>query len=108
MNSNLNNTNITIEKLQQRIAELEREKQMFDGLLATIPDKIYFKDRESRFIRVSFEMKKNIFKSDNDHYIGKTDFDYFTKEHARPAYEDEQKIIETGHPGMPRGIYSFR
>jgi two-component system, chemotaxis family, sensor kinase CheA len=90
--------NQTIEEIQKRIAELEREKQMFDGLLATIPDKIYFKDTKSRFIRVSFDMKKTIFKSDNDKYIGKTDFDYFTEEHARPAYEGEQEIIRTGKP----------
>jgi len=90
--------NPTIKELKQRIAKLEKEKQMFDGLLVTIPDKIYFKDRESRFIRVSFDMKKTIFKSDSDSYIGKTDFDYFTEEHARPAYEDEQKIINTGVP----------
>jgi len=29
---------------------------------------------------------------------GKTDFDFFTEEHARPAYEDEQEIIRTGNP----------
>jgi signal transduction histidine kinase len=29
---------------------------------------------------------------------GKTDFDVFTEEHARPAYEDEQQIIRTGQP----------
>ncbi len=28
----------------------------------------------------------------------KTDFDFFTEEHARPASEDEQEIIRTGQP----------
>ena len=28
--------------------------------------------------------------------LGKTDFDMFDEEHARPAYEDEQEIIRTG------------
>ena len=28
--------------------------------------------------------------------LGKTDFDFFTEEHARQAYEDEQEIIRTG------------
>ena len=98
-NSNKSNISVSrIDKLKSRIAELEREKQMFDGLLATIPDKIYFKDKKSRFIRVSSDMKKTIFKSDEDSYIGKTDFDYFTEEHARPAFEDEQEIIRTGVP----------
>ncbi len=36
--------------------------------------------------------------SDPSQAIGKTDFDFFTEEHARQAYEDEQKIIRTGQP----------
>ncbi len=30
--------------------------------------------------------------------IGKTDRDFFSEEHARQAYEDEQRIIRTGEP----------
>jgi hypothetical protein len=30
--------------------------------------------------------------------VGKTDFDYFTTEHATPAFEDDQEIIRTGRP----------
>ena len=30
--------------------------------------------------------------------MGKSDFDFFTEEHARPAYEAEQEIIRTGQP----------
>ncbi len=36
--------------------------------------------------------------SDPKEAIGKTDFDFFTEEHARPAFEDEQRIIRTGQP----------
>jgi len=30
--------------------------------------------------------------------VGRTDFDFFTNEHARQAFEDEQAIIRTGQP----------
>ena len=31
---------------------------------------------------------------------GKTDFDFYAEERARPAYEDEQAIIRTGQPSI--------
>ena len=34
--------------------------------------------------------------ADTDEAIGKSDFDFFTDEHAKQAYEDEQNIIQTG------------
>ena len=36
--------------------------------------------------------------ADSRSLLRKTDFDFFTEEHARPAYEDEQEIIRTGKP----------
>ena len=32
--------------------------------------------------------------------LGKTDFDFYPEERARPAYEDEQEIIRTGQPSI--------
>ena len=63
-----------------------------------LPDMIYFKDRESRFIRINLALAKMF---DLDHparAIGKTDFDFFPAEHANEFYRDEEKIIRTGQP----------
>jgi sigma-B regulation protein RsbU (phosphoserine phosphatase) len=32
--------------------------------------------------------------------VGKTDFDFYTEERARPVYEDEQEIIRAGQPSI--------
>ncbi len=63
-----------------------------------LPDSIYFKDRESRFIRVNAAMSRWAGFPDPAALVGKSDFDLFTAEHARPAYEAEQRIITTGEP----------
>ena len=76
----------------------QRDKFYLDTLLANIPDAVYFKDRESRFLRASkFIIESGNF-PDEAHLIGKTDFDIFLEEHARDAFEDEQRILLTGLP----------
>ena len=77
---------------------LEFEQYLMNTLMDNVPDTIYFKDRESRFLRVSRSQSDRFGLSDPKEAIGTSDFDYFTEEHARPAYEDEQRIIRTGEP----------
>jgi len=67
-------------------------------LLDTIPDVIYFKDRQSRFLMVSKAGIAKFGVRDMEYLYGKTDFDIFTSEHAQDAYNDEQNIIATGTP----------
>lgn len=87
--------NEELEAAQEKLAE---EKALLDALLDNIPDAIYFKDRQSRFIRASQAMAK-LFKVDKiQAIIGKTDFDFFGREHAQKAFNDEQYIIATEQP----------
>ncbi len=79
-------------------AELANERQLLRCLMTNLPDKIYFKDLESRFIRVSESMIPNFAVRDASEIVGKTDFDFFSEEHARQAFEDEQRVIQTGEP----------
>jgi len=64
----------------------------------TIPDSIYFKDTESRFLRVTKSMVPKFNATEYSQIIGKTDFDFFAREHAKQAYDDEQEIIRIGKP----------
>ena len=58
---------------------------------------VYFKDRQSRFIRVSLGTARLHDRSQQD-LLGLTDHDLFADGHASVAYTDEQRIIETGEP----------
>jgi len=78
--------------------ELAWEQHLLNTLMDTIPDHIYFKDTDSCFIRINRAMARWLGLSDPAQALGKTDFDFFSEEHARQAYADEQEIMRTGRP----------
>jgi len=69
-----------------------------DNLLATPEVRVYFKDLRSRFLLVS--AGGDAISSPSGHtlaeLIGKTDFDFYSQEHAAAAFKDEQEIIRNG------------
>src|SRR5208283_1145512 len=67
-------------------------------LMDTIPDHIYFKDRESRFVRNNAAHAASLGAGSPDACVGKTDHDFFAIEHAERALRDERRIMETGMP----------
>src|SRR5215210_1173458 len=76
---------------------LKRESTLLHALMDNIPDAIYFKDTEGSFTRVN---RHAPYRGGNapEEVVGKTDFDFFVEEHARAAYEDEQRVMRTGVP----------
>ncbi len=79
-------------------AQLANERDLLRALMDSSTDAIYFKDRESRFLRCSASLASLFNLRSADEAIGKRDFDFFGEEHARQAFEDEQDIIRTGRP----------
>lgn len=88
--------NITARKKAEEA--LAYEKYLLDTMMNNTPDAIYFKDSKSRFLRVSKQTSERIGAKSPSELIGKSDFDIFTGEHARPAFEDEQEVMRTGRP----------
>ena len=82
---------------QQRDTEnaLAHERFLFSSLLDHSPDRIYFKDLESRFTRVSKSLTKK-FNRETHEILGRSDADFFSEEFAARTKKDEQQIIETG------------
>jgi PAS domain S-box-containing protein len=88
----------TINKVQATQDELVWEKSLIDSLMNNLPDAVYFKDRESKFLKVSKSLAGWFNIENPEELLGKTDFDFFTEEHANPAYKIEQEIIKTKKP----------
>ncbi|CAA6679411.1 MULTISPECIES: SpoIIE family protein phosphatase [unclassified Lentimonas] len=73
-------------------------KRLFESLMEQTADRIYIKDKQSRFVAVSQALADMHGFADRHELEGKTDFDLFSIEHAQQAFDDEQKIIETDKP----------
>lgn len=78
--------------------ELARERALLQTLMDNGPDHIYFKDRRGRFILANRALARVLGASGPSELIGKTDFDFFSPEHAESAFEDEQRVMKSGQP----------
>ena len=67
-------------------------------LMDTSADRIYFKDLQSRFVRNNATHARALGAASPEECVGKSDFDFFTRDHAERAFHDEQEIIRTGKP----------
>jgi len=79
-------------------AQREDATFLLETLMDNVPDAIYFKDRQSRFTRVNRYQAARFGIASPALAVGRTDFDFFTDEHAAQALRDEQEIIRTGLP----------
>lgn len=89
-------SDITVRKQSEDV--LAQERYLMNALMNNLPDYIYFKDKESRFIKISNSHAHSFELGVPAEAIGKTDFDFFSEEHALQAYNDEQEIIRSGKP----------
>jgi two-component system, sensor histidine kinase and response regulator len=85
---------VTVHKLAEQ--QLQNERDLMQALMDNIPDTIYFKDLESRFVRVNYSQARALGLKHPDDAIGKTDFDFFDHKHAQKSFGDEQYIYKTG------------
>ncbi|HSD83619.1 MAG TPA: GAF domain-containing protein, partial [Anaerolineae bacterium] len=79
-----------------------REQALMRALMDNVPDSIYFKDTQSRFIRGNRALANKLGVAQAEQVLGKTDFDFFSADHAQAAYADEQTILRTGQPIINR------
>ena len=105
VNESINKASSTINDLNQQVnRELNllkesyfREKMLLEVLLKFVPDYVYFKDVEGKFIRLSHSLVKFFEQSSEEEVVGKSDFDFYGEE-ARSYFEDEQEIMRTQKP----------
>lgn len=85
-----------VSEIRKAMESLNTEKGLLRSLMDNFPHTIYFKDRNSRFIRINEAQAKMMGLNHPDEAIGKTDFDFFAPQHAQEAFDDEQRILSSG------------
>ncbi|QIN78174.1 PAS domain S-box protein [Rubrobacter marinus] len=78
-------------------ARLAEERNLLRTLVDNMPDYIYVKDTDSRFVMNNAAHARAIGATEEE-LAGKTDFDVFPKDLAARYHEDERAVIETGAP----------
>jgi diguanylate cyclase (GGDEF)-like protein/PAS domain S-box-containing protein len=78
------------------VEDLLDDRHLLDVLLEYSPDHIYFKDRQSRFVRVSRSLAEWMGLSDPVDAIGRSDEEFFAQQHAGKARGDEGEIMRSG------------
>lgn len=99
-NNEVDNFVLSIRNITDRIQSERRrmvEHQLFQTLLNTIPDSVYFKDTHHRFILVNPAKAKHC-NTTTAEMVGKTDFDYFPDNIAQGIHDDEEQIMLSGAP----------
>jgi PAS domain S-box-containing protein len=97
-NTLLGRTERVQQLVDRRTAELDYERFLLETLLEYSPDYIYFKDRDSRFLRISRALAGYIGLEDPLAAVGKSDRDFFNAERAQQYLADEQQIMTAGQP----------
>ena len=88
---------------QMRAEEaLAQERSLLRTLVESLPDYIYMKDIESRFLLINTPGARMMGAQSPDELLGKTDFDFFPEELASRYYADEEWVFQTGNPLVGR------
>jgi PAS domain S-box-containing protein len=93
-------TDITALKITEKA--LAAERNLLLTVMDNVPDFIFVKDTQSRFVMTNPAHIRNLGAATQDEVIGKTDFDLLPHDLAEQYYADEQKVMQSGQPLLNR------
>jgi PAS domain S-box-containing protein len=81
---------------------LAQERNMLRTVIDNLPDFIYVKDRQGRFLVANRAVARAIGVQGPEGLLGKSDFDFQSKEMAEHFYADDQRVMDSGEPLVNR------
>ncbi|MGD0037328.1 MAG: PAS domain S-box protein [Bacteroidota bacterium] len=83
-------------KRKQTEDALATERNLLHTLIDSLPDRIYVKDTESRFLLNNLAHIRYLGAESQEEVTGKTDFDFRPSELATRYWSDDQHVIQSG------------
>jgi PAS domain S-box-containing protein len=80
------------------VEQIERERDLLRTLIDSIPDYIFIKDAETRFINSNAAHNRTTHVERTEDLIGQTAFDVFPAHLAAQFHADDMTVIQTGQP----------
>jgi PAS domain S-box-containing protein len=77
---------------------LGRERRILRALIDNIPDFMYVKDKQGRFLLANESLARAVGMQASVHMLGKTDFDLFAEPLAKQSHENDLELLKTGAP----------
>ncbi|MGO9271395.1 MAG: PAS domain S-box protein [Terriglobia bacterium] len=91
-------TLVDITERKQAEEAFSREHNLLRTLIDNLPDYVYAKDTESRFLIANTGVARQMGSADGRDLLGKTGFDFLPDELAAKYRRDEQEVIRSGQP----------
>jgi PAS domain S-box-containing protein len=85
---------------------LARERGLLRTLIDLIPDRIYLKDAQSRFLLGNRALIQRLGANSHDQIVGKTDSDFYPRELATAFAADEQAVLQSGEALLNKEEFS--
>lgn len=82
--------------VRRSFAEAETERRLLRTLFDTLPDRLYFKDAQGRFLFVNRAVVAILGAESAEDVVGKSDFDFYPQELAERFHSDEQQFLQAG------------
>ncbi|MBI5383643.1 MAG: PAS domain-containing protein [Verrucomicrobia bacterium] len=92
----------TTERNRRLHRQLAEERNLLRSLIDTLPDLVYVKDTESRFLLANASVTRLMGGKDAHDLLGKTDFEFFRHDLAARYRADEVEVSRTGRPLLNR------
>ncbi|MBN1901516.1 EAL domain-containing protein [Candidatus Sumerlaeota bacterium] len=92
-----------LERIQAE-RSLEKERHLLSVMLDNLPQHVYIKDAQSRFLAANRQLWMSLGLKSMKDIIGKTDADFFPSEVAAVALAEERELLQTGEPIRDKSV----